>query len=49
MSRDDQKCRLMRYMLNMIAIEFVNVVHVLNKLNVINSKQMNDLMKEYLI
>ena len=29
--------------------EFVNIVHVLNKLNVINNKQMNDLMKEYLI
>ena len=29
--------------------EFVNIVHVLNKLNVINNKQMNDLMKDYLI
>ena len=29
--------------------EFVNIVHMLNKLNVIDNKQMNDLMKEYLI
>ena len=29
--------------------EFVKIVHELNKLNVINNKQMNDLMKEYLI
>ena len=34
---------------NGVREEFVNVVHVLNKLNVINNKQMNDLMKEYLI
>ena len=34
---------------NDVREEFVNVVHVLNKLNVINNKQMNDLMKEYLI
>ena len=29
--------------------EFVNIVHLLNKLNVIDNKQMNDLLKEYLI
>ena len=29
--------------------EFVKIVHRLNKLNVIDNKQMNDLMKEYLI
>ena len=29
--------------------EFVNIVHMLNKLNVINNKQMNDIMKKYLI
>ena len=29
--------------------EFVNIVHILNKLNVIDNKQMNDLMKEYLL
>ena len=29
--------------------EFVNIVHMLNKLNVIDNKQVNDLMKEYLI
>ena len=29
--------------------EFVNIVHRLNKLNVIDNKQMNDLMKEYLL
>jgi len=29
--------------------EFVKIVHMLNKLNVIDNKQMNDLMKEYLI
>lgn len=29
--------------------EFTNKVHLLNKLNVINNKQMNDLLKEYLI
>lgn len=29
--------------------EFTNIVHLLNKLNVINNKQMNDLLKEYLI
>ena len=29
--------------------EFVNIVHRLNKLNVIDNKQVNDLMKEYLI
>ena len=34
---------------NDVREEFVNVVHVLNKLNVIDNKQMNDLMKEYLI
>ena len=34
---------------NGVREEFVNVVHVLNKLNVINNKQINDLMKEYLI
>ena len=34
---------------NDVREEFVNVVHVLNKLNVINNKQMNDLMKEYLL
>ena len=34
---------------NDVREEFVNVVHVLNKLNVIDNKQMNDLMKQYLI
>ena len=34
---------------NDVREEFVNIVHMLNKLNVINNKQMNDLMKEYLI
>ena len=34
---------------NDVREEFVNVVHLLNKLNVINNKQMNDLMKNYLI
>ena len=29
--------------------EFVNIVHMLNKLNVIDNKQVSDLMKEYLI
>ena len=29
--------------------EFVNIVHLLNKLNVIDNKQMNNLLKEYLI
>ena len=29
--------------------EFSNIVHLLNKLNVINNKQINDLLKEYLI
>lgn len=29
--------------------EFTNIVHLLNKLNVINNKRMNDLLKEYLI
>lgn len=29
--------------------EFTNIVHLLNKLNVINNNQMNDLLKEYLI
>ena len=29
--------------------EFAKIVHTLNKLKVINNKQMNDLMKEYLI
>lgn len=29
--------------------EFTNIVHLLNKLNVINNKQINDLLKEYLI
>ena len=29
--------------------EFVKIVHKLNKLNVINNKQVNDLIKEYLI
>ena len=34
---------------NDVREEFVNIVHLLNKLNVINNKQMNDLMKNYLI
>ena len=34
---------------NDVREEFVNIVHLLNKLNVINNKQMNDLLKEYLI
>ena len=34
---------------NDVREEFVNVVHLLNKLNVINNKQVNDLMKNYLI
>ena len=29
--------------------EFAKIVHMLNKLKVINNKQMNDIMKEYLI
>ena len=29
--------------------EFVNIVHTLNKLNVVNNKQVNDLLKEYLL
>ena len=29
--------------------EFANIVHMLNKLNMIDNKQMNNLMKEYLI
>ena len=29
--------------------EFVNIVHLLNKLNVIDNKQMNNLLKKYLI
>ena len=29
--------------------EFTNIVYLLNKLNVINNKKMNDLLKEYLI
>ena len=29
--------------------EFVNIVHMLNKLNVIDNKQMNNIMKNYLI
>ena len=29
--------------------EFVNIVHKLNKINVIDNKQMSDLIKEYLI
>ena len=29
--------------------EFTNIVHLLNKLNVIDNKQMNNLLKEYLI
>lgn len=29
--------------------EFTNIVYLLNKLNVINNKQMNDLLKEYII
>ena len=29
--------------------EFMNIVHLLNKLNVIDNKQMNNLLKEYLI
>ena len=34
---------------NDVREEFVNIVHMLNKLNVINNKQMNNIMKEYLI
>ena len=34
---------------NDVREEFLNILHVLNKLNVINNKQMNDLMKNYLI
>ena len=34
---------------NDVREEFVNITHILNKLNVINNKQMNDLLKEYLI
>ena len=34
---------------NDVREEFVNIVHLLNKLNVINNKQVNDLMKNYLI
>ena len=34
---------------NAVREEFVNIVHRLNKLNVIDNKQMNDLMKEYLL
>ena len=34
---------------NDVREEFVNVVHLLNKLNVINNKQVNDLIKNYLI
>ena len=29
--------------------EFAKIVHIVNKLNVIDNKQMNNLMKEYLI
>ena len=29
--------------------EFVKIAHRLNKLNVIDNKQMNDLIKEYII
>ena len=34
---------------NDVREEFVNIAHLLNKLNVINNKQVNDLMKNYLI
>ena len=34
---------------NDVREEVVNITHILNKLNVINNKQMNDLLKEYLI
>ena len=34
---------------NDVREEFVKIVHTLNKLNTIDNKQMNDLMKEYLI
>ena len=34
---------------NEVREEFVNIAHILNKLNVINNQQMNDLIKEYLI
>ena len=34
---------------NDVREEFVNIAHMLNKLKVINNKQMNDIMKEYLI
>ena len=34
---------------NDVREEFVKIVHRLNKLNVIDNKQVNDLMKEYLI
>ena len=34
---------------NAVREEFTNIVHKLNKLNVIDNKQMNDLMKEYLM
>ena len=34
---------------NDVREEFVEIVHRLNKLNVIDNKQVNDLLKEYLI
>ena len=34
---------------NAVREEFSNIVHKLNKLNIINNEQMNDLIKEYLI
>ena len=34
---------------NDVREEFVNIVHVLNKLNVINNNQVNDLLKNYLM
>ena len=34
---------------NDIREEFSKIVHILNKLNVIDNKQVNDLLKEYLI
>ena len=34
---------------NDIREEFVNIAHMLNKLKVINNKQMNGIMKTYLI
>ena len=34
---------------NAVREEFSNIVHKLNKLNIINNEQMSDLIKEYLI